>query len=436
MNAVAALAAWLDAVPAVVRILLVFGLILPAIRRGWSLGSAFVAGAAALGLLFKMGPFRILQSAGASLVHPQTVGLAVIVSLILVFSHTLEKSGQMGRLLESFRGLIRRPRISLVIFPSLIGLLPMPGGAIFSAPMVKSLGQGHGLSDPQLSYINYWFRHIWEYWWPLYPGILLTTALAGIDIWHLVLFTAPLSIVAVGVGYWPLRGAMQAPAAGPRREAAAPFLRELAPIAGVIVMGLLFGAGLGSLEVPALRPVAKEIGLIAALLIALFWVWRRNRIPWKARWAIVKDRALIKMVFMVAAILIFKGILEDSRAVDTVSAEMLRWRIPLVPIAMLLPFLVGTVTGITIAFVGTTFPILISLILALDQGALMLPYLMLALACGFTGVLVSPLHLCLLLSNEYFRTGMGPVYRLMRVPLLALAAAAIAYFGLLRWFML
>jgi uncharacterized protein len=430
------IASWIDAIPAVVRILLVFALVLPAIRRGWSLGSAFLAGAASLGLIFSMGPVPILRSAAASLVHPQTVSLAVVVSFILVFSHALEKSGQMTRLLESFKGLVRRPKISLVIFPALIGLLPMPGGAIFSAPMVKSLGRGHPLSVAQLSYINYWFRHIWEYWWPLYPGILLTTALAGIDVWRLVVFTAPLSVVAVAVGYWPLRGAMQTSGPATGQEALKPFLLELAPIAGVIVMGLLFGVGLGSFGIDVIRPMAKELGLMAALLIAIFWVWRHNRISWPARWAIVKDRALLKMVYMVAAILVFKGILEDSRAVDLVSGEMLRWHIPLLPIAMLLPFLVGMVGGITIAFVGTTFPIVISLIQAMDQEALMLPYLMLGLSCGFIGVLVSPLHLCLMMSNAYFKTTLAPVYRLMRVPLLAMAAAATAYFWLLRWFMI
>jgi hypothetical protein len=93
------------------------------------------------------------------------------------------------------------------------------------------------------------------------------------------------------------------------------------------------------------------------------------------------------------------------------------------------------VGGITIAFVGATFPILISLIRALDQGQLMLPYMMLALASGFVGVLLSPLHLCLLLSNEYFDTTLMPVYRHMRIPLAVLLMASIAYFGLLYYVM-
>ena len=358
-----------------------------------------------------------------------------MVSLILVLSHTLEKSGQMARLLDAFKGLIQKPKINLVIFPALIGLLPMPGGAIFSAPMVKTLGQGHRLSEAQLSYINYWFRHIWEYWWPLYPGILLTTALANIDLWRLVVLSAPLTLVAVLAGYWPLRGAVPALEKQVRRKAILPFFKELAPIAFVIIFGVTIGSLFSGIFPAPMRPIAKEAGLILALFIALFWVWQANRMDWTTRRNIVQNPALLKMVYMVAAILIFGGILEDSHAVDQVSDEMLRWQIPLMPITMLLPFLVGTVAGITIAFVGTTFPILISLIDTMGHHGLMLPYLMLALASGFAGVLVSPLHLCFLLSNEYFQTTLLHVYRLMRVPLLALLIGAVAYFLMLCYWM-
>jgi hypothetical protein len=91
--------------------------------------------------------------------------------------------------------------------------------------------------------------------------------------------------------------------------------------------------------------------------------------------------------------------------------------------------LVGGISGITIAFVGATFPIRVSLVQAMQQSPLMLPYLMLAMASGFAGVLISPLHLCFLLTNEYFQTSLLPVYRLMRVPLAAVLTTAAAYFG-------
>lgn len=424
--------------PAIVRILIIFIFILLLIKRKWMLGNAFIFGSLGLGLVFAMTPAAIGRSLVLALMQPKTLSLSLVVGLILVLSHSLERSGQMARLLESFKGLVQRPRINLVIFPALIGLLPMPGGAIFSAPMVKNIGRPHGLSGAHLSYINYWFRHIWEYWWPLYPGILLTTALAGLDLWRLVFFTLPLTIVAVVAGYWPLRGAvLNDRTHRPKLDLKAliPFFKHLAPIAFVIFGGLGMGVCLSTWLAGDLELIAKELGLIAALIVAIFWVWQGNNMDWSSRWDIVRQPAMLKMLYMVSSILIFKSILEDSGAVAQLSREMLQQDIPLMPICIILPFIVGGVGGITIAFVGATFPILISLIQALDQGQLMLPYMMLALASGFVGVLLSPLHLCLLLSNEYFDTTLMPVYRHMRIPLAVLLLASIAYFGLLYYIM-
>jgi hypothetical protein len=93
---------------------------------------------------------------------------------------------------------------------------------------------------------------------------------------------------------------------------------------------------------------------------------------------------------------------------------------------------VGFVGGITIAFVGTAFPILISLIQSLGHANLMLPYMMLAMTSGFMGVLLSPLHLCLLLSNAYFHTSLLKVYRHLWVPCAALLGASLFYFWILK----
>jgi hypothetical protein len=60
-------------------------------------------------------------------------------------------------------------------------------------------------------------------------------------------------------------------------------------------------------------------------------------------------------------------------------------------------------------------------------------YMMLLLCSGFTGVLLSPLHLCLILSNQYFNARMKDVYRQLWLPCGALMVIAILYFGLLLW---
>lgn len=423
----------LDSIPAVLRICAVFVAILFAIRKKLSLGNAFLLGALFLSLLFTMPPPDLLLAAGKAVVYPKTLSLAVIVSLILILSNSMEQTGQMQRMLDSFKGLIANPRLNLIVFPALIGLLPMPGGAVFSAPMVKQLGHASGLSANQLSFTNYWFRHIWEYWWPLYPGILLATVLADVNLALLVSVMCPLTVISISFGYITLKKSKAGKDGTARPKGSIkPFGIELMPILIVIVPGLIMGLLISWLW-PQVN-IGKEIGLIIALLVAVNWVARKNHLSLRRLLKLSANRELLKMVYMIFAILIFKEILEDSGAVNLISEELIHFNIPVFIITILLPLLVGVITGITVAFVGSTFPILIPLIHSLDPGASMMPYVMLAMTCGFAGVLISPLHLCLILSNQYFKADMKAVYRLLWLPCIGLITVSCLYFAGLQVF--
>ncbi|MGC9325537.1 MAG: DUF401 family protein [Desulfomonilia bacterium] len=419
--------------PATIRLLLVFILVLLAIRKKLSLGNAFLMGAVLMGIVFGLGPRPMILSMISSVLYPKTLSLSIIVSLILILSSSMETSGHMRRLLLSFQGLLRNQKLNLVIFPALIGLLPMPGGAIFSAPMVKEIGAGTRLHADHMSYVNYWFRHIWEYWWPLYPGVLLATTMAGINLWTFVLFLFPLTGVAITIGYQPIRNLLDPGNSEQRhaRPSPMPFIRELLPILIVIVLGLGLGLVLSPMF-PDLT-ISKEIGLIGALCLSILWVWKENGMDSGQIRNVILNPHLLGMVYMVFAILIFKGILEDSQAVEAITRELMLIHIPVVLITIILPFLVGGVVGITIAFVGSTFPILIALITSFGESQYILQYLMLALVSGFVGVLLSPLHLCLLLSNKYFSAHLSSVYRHLLLPAVTVLLAGLFYFWAARF---
>jgi integral membrane protein (TIGR00529 family) len=420
-------------IPAILRILIVFIFVLLAIRKKISLGNAFILGALLIGVLFGLKPSSMVDAVITSIIMPKTLALSAVVTLILVLSSSLELGGQMERLLGNFRGLVSNPRLNLAIFPALIGLLPMPGGAVFSAPMVKELGNKSQLRPEQLSFINYWYRHIWEYWWPLYPGILLSVALAEINLWEIILFMWPLTLAAVIFGSLSIKGAdlQQAGETMKKRRSATPFVRELVPILMVILIGLCAGILLSRLF-PDLD-IAKETGLIIALVITIGYVWRQNGMTRDTIRRIIIDPRILPMFYMVTAILVFKGMLEVSHAVEAISMEFMQLSVPLVLIVVLVPFIVGGITGITIAFVGTTFPIIIPLVYSMGEGSFILAYVILALISGFVGVLLSPLHLCLLLSNQYFDATFGRVHRHLVMPCALLFFTGLGYFFAVRW---
>jgi hypothetical protein len=428
-----------------------------------------------------LNPQATITSIFASITDPKTLSIAVVVSLILVLSSSMELAGQMQRMLKNFQGLVASPRLNLVIFPALIGLLPMPGGAVFSAPMVKELGVRSKLSEAQLSFVNYWFRHIWEHWWPLYPGILLTTVITEISLLAIIVIMCPFTAAAVWLGYRALKGPdslpignrsgfktsdqVQGQGAGRsgkrsihrhvsiyRRSATQPlglrwdfettsgknprsplwpFIKELVPILLVIFPGLGMGV-LFSKLFPTFS-ISKEIGLILALCMAIAWVWYQNGTSKKQILSTLTNPQLLKMMYMIAGILIFKGILTDSHAAAAVSQELIQMHIPLVLIAVTLPLLVGMSGGIVIAFVGSTLPILVPMIQSIGEAQFLPAYVMLILVSGFTGVMLSPMHLCFLLSNEYFGVTPGSVYRYLWKPCVALVAAGMVYFWILHW---
>jgi hypothetical protein len=83
-------------------------------------------------------------------------------------------------------------------------------------------------------------------------------------------------------------------------------------------------------------------------------------------------------------------------------------------------------TGITQAYVGMTFPILLGLVSGQNVSNVSPGWTAFAFVSGFAGVLLSPVHLCLILTNAYFKANTLRVYRLLFLPALALIAAGLA----------
>ena len=106
-------------------------------------------------------------------------------------------------------------------------------------------------------------------------------------------------------------------------------------------------------------------------------------------------------------------------------------RIPVLLIIMIMPFVSGLITGIAIGFVGTSFPLVIPLFQALptyDSMALAA----VAFTFGFMGMMLSPVHLCFLVSKDYYKAGLLKSYRYLALPILTVMAATILlYLGVM-----
>ncbi len=306
-----------------------------------------------------------------SIINYQTLSLSLIVWLIMVMSGIMEKSGHMKRLVSSFTRLTRDARVVGTVMSALIGLLPMPGGALFSAPLVDESLSRVNASPEHKTALNYWFRHIWEYWWPLYPGVILAIALLNTQTWHYMIFAAPLTLLSVIAGYFFIIRPMASTGSNAESRVSwhgiKEFIYEMMPI-NIIISSIIIITGLSGI-LSLIKP-GISIPSLASVIIgisgAIIWVCRSNRVAPSGLLSATFGKSNLTMIFLIISIMLFKGVMTDSGAVQGIRDELMTYGIPPMLLILIMPFFSGLILGIAVGFVGASFPLIIPLFPAHD----------------------------------------------------------------------
>jgi hypothetical protein len=418
--------------------LVAFALIL---LLGWlrvPLALAILAGAVAAGTLFGLTPGELLHALPAGALQPKSLGLLTITAVQLVLSASMDAGGQMQRIVTLAKAFCRRPAVTVAALPALIGLLPMPGGALFSAPMVEAAAAGQPAQRAWLSAINYWYRHIWEHWWPLYPGVLLAMTLTDRQFGAFARVQMPLGLFMTAAGLLLFRGihadfhVASTPPPGTRRALVAAtasiWLIILVWAPAALLMRYLPLAQLPGDTAEAVRRFGP---ILAGMSAGLAWAIWSCRLPLRRVGQLCARGSLWSMLGLVLSVMAFQGILERVGAAPRIAAELAGNGVPALLAVVLLPFIAGMVTGLAFGFVGASFPIVLGLVQAMGVADIG-PHMALAYACGHFGQMLSPVHICYVVSNRYFKTTFGPVYRLILPPLLITALLTALYFTALH----
>jgi len=386
-----------------IKITLSFALMVWLLRRKLKIGHVMLIGSVALGSMYLMGPGEAWGAVRDTLKNRVTVELVIALSLIRMMEMVLREKGLLKRMMESFKGSLSSRRAVMVSMPLLIGMLPSVGGAYFSAPMVEEAADGETMDAEEKAFVNYWFRHPWEFVLPLYPGILLASALGGVELRTLMLLNLLPSLTMFSLGFvFSMRG-LKSHEGG----ASMPDLRSFIPIGLVLLLVIAFG-----------------VKLYIALAAVVAGVVIRYRYGPGKLWKLLRHGFSLDVATLILGVMLFKETMDATGAVDNISLFFTESGVPLMLTLILLPFMAGMLTGITVGYIGATFPLIASL-----AGGGTPEALALAFAAGFVGVLLSPVHVCLVLTQEYFGADMAGIYRKMYLPAMAvLASAAVLYF--------
>jgi integral membrane protein (TIGR00529 family) len=429
-------------VPAYTKVGCAFFGILLLYRSGVQLGLSIVVSAVLLTLWTGTGAGGALYQA-RNLCLPDNSLLLVVILLLLFFTEALDKTGRMRRTIDGLQSWLKSPRLLLAGLPALVGLLPMPGGALFSAPMVAAIDADRGLSAPHKAAINYWFRHIWEYWWPLYPGIILAIKYSGLSSGLFFLIQMPFTVAAAAGGWFFImrKAGRRAPKSRPGRLDILAVGSTLGPIAVLVLLSLA-----GSFCLPSFgmtRTIANLLGMCCGLIVGLAMIFRGNAAAFSASLRMFYTKGTWNMMLLVLGIVLFSAALTcplDAMARVTLVTQMrdefFRMGIPLLLVIALIPFVSGAVTGVAFGFVGASFPIVFALLGNSPGQHVVMAATTFAYGCGYVGMILSPVHICFAVTNEYFKSRMLETYRYILAPTIVILVAGLtmsaSYYFLLK----
>jgi len=390
----------------ILRLAAIFALIVYLLRRKHPIGMVMILASLGLAASYLMHPFHVMSTAGATALEPITLELLSALVLIRMLEVLLKKQDALVQMMGAFKRYFRSRRAVIVSMPLLIGMLPSVGGAYFSAPMVEEASRGMEMSADEKAFVNYWFRHPWELVLPMYPGILLASALTGMELRSIMLLNLPFAALMVGMGFLVSMRRLKGSLSGDNETGS---LWSFLPIGAVLIMVTVFGI---------------RLYIALAIVVAILTVTNKMR-PAEIL-AMARHGAAPSVITLIFGIMLFKNTMGATGAVQGISEYFISSGVPLMPTLIAIPFAAGILTGITVGYVGATFPFLVSL-----PGGGSPEAIVLAFAAGFVGVLLSPTHVCLLLTREYFHASMLGIYKRMAAPAAVLMALGAALYFLI-----
>jgi integral membrane protein (TIGR00529 family) len=291
--------------------------------------------------------------------------------------------------------------------------------------MLDAAAHGLNLSPQRKTLINYWFRHIWELAWPLYPGYILVSSLLNLPLLTILLYTSPLVLLAlftgiffylrdVGQGHVPPRqthaGDGEKSTARALRTVCYEALPIIITIGGAAVFGLIFRKFAPSWPSQA----AFIASLACALTVAIFQ--GRGRMS-KPLAAVALNKNILGLVLLVFVIYVFKNVIVSSGIVAQLSG-ISQSRALMYSLFILLPMLCGMLTGVMVGYVGASFPILLGILNEAGLQEQALPLVVVAMVSGNVGQLATPLHVCMAVTLDYFKVQFVEIWRSLVPPLL------------------
>lgn len=365
------------------------GLLLFIARKNVWLGlviSSYVLG------LFSLSFEQLWEQSILTVTEPSIVLLAIAVGLIPMIGGVMEQGGLMDDLVRNLR--LKR-KYFMPLTSAFVGLLPMPGGALLSAPLVDRSGEG--VSNEIKTAINIWFRHVFLLIYPL--GVLLaTTRMAQLNLYVAAAYLIPGFILMVVLGNIFLLKGID----GNNNNSGTVASKKLI----VPVSILLIAPIIHSISMLIFRNLLEEIPLVIGVCVSLVMAVSFSTVQWNQIGRIARRMKPWNFGLIIIGMFLFLNIFQASETSRVIAQANFSKDFLLVGVGALLGFATGRVM--------VPISILLPIYFAQFGQDSMNPFVFAIMFFSvYQGYVISPVHPCVSVSLQYFKTNLKDFYKLL-----------------------
>ena len=373
-------------------------------------GLALIIGALILGVASGLSPHQLLGVLSVTLKDRVTIDLVLITSLIPILASCMKETGMIDGLIKGVKRALMGRGV-LAMMPALMGALPMPGGALLSAPLIDEESETLGLSREERSFVNVWFRH-WNFFiYPLSSPLILLAGLTGFSLYTLILMNILPVVLYLTLGYLVSIRRIEekdSPEKHGDPKALTHILLGVSPILLTVVLNL---AG---------------VHMAAALLMGIASTFLIGKVaPRKALKLLVRGFDW-RIPFAIIGVMYFRGMIEHTDVFSEVYPYLSAVGLPILLLLLVMDWVIGFATAMPSAGIAMVFPIALVSLGSLNLAVVGILYSTLIFA-----YLISPMHLCLILTVEYYKAHLHSVYKKLIPTALASYLIFLGFFTLM-----
>jgi integral membrane protein (TIGR00529 family) len=346
----------------------------------------------------------IIYNFKTNTIETGTIELALLMTLIFMLAKCMQETGAIKKLIENLRSIFTKGG-TLGIIPAVYGLMPVPGGALFSAPTIDEEGNKFKLDKNQKNFLNVWFRHIWFPIYPISSAMILITSVkfANFDISLIILANVPAFITSILIGYFYLKRFLKnAPVQKEiEKKDYSGLIYLTPPILPLFVYGFLQIFGISQIR-------SFLIGVISSIIL-VFYITDKTKIEYIQ---ILKRSITFNLALAIFGIMIFREIFQVSQANIVLRDLILESNVPIIAMVVIIPLVLGVLTGYNLGAVALSYPILAPFFPTDINFITLVGFSSLIFISSLVGYLISPIHLCNVVSSDYLKTDTTRMYRM------------------------